>query len=318
MARKDTPQDIGNEMNEIISADKPSPEIPADTPPAGTALATTAPAPVAAPTKRSNVVAGYDVAGVGTGFEDFDQNDLAIPFVVILQKGSPQVEDENPKRIEGAKPGMLMNTVSGKLYDGKAGVIAIPVHRKRSFIEWIPKDDGGGLVNVFEPEDKEVKDALAAVGRKKFGKIPIGDGNELAETYNVYCILVGENGFTERVVLSFASSQIGAYKKWMTNAQSIQVEDATSGRKVVPPMFSHRYLLRTFYFQKKDQTWYKWSAEFVDGSAEAARIPEGDALIEQAKEFRAMVMSGAAEADYERLGAQSPDGGAGGDDGFEI
>lgn len=245
----------------------------------------------------SRTVAGYDVEGVGTGFEDFTQDDLAVPFLVILQKNSPQVEEENPKHIAGAKAGMLMDTVSGELYDGKAGIVVVPCHRTRSFIEWIPRDDGGGLVNVFPPEAPEVQAVLAKAGRK-FGKLKINDNNDLMETFNVFVLLVRADGSTKPVVLGFSSSQIGMYKKWMTKARDIKVM-GESGKLVTPPMFSHRYRLSTQFFQKKENTWHKWVANFDGPDAASARLDDKDPICEEAKKFRALLLSGAATANFE-------------------
>lgn len=244
----------------------------------------------------------YATDDLGTGFEDFTQDDVAVPFVSILQKNSPQVEEENPKYVKGAKASMLYNNVTGKLYDGKAGIIVIPVHRVRHFIEWIPKDDGGGLVNVFDPSAPEVQAVLKKAG-KKFGKLKIGDNNDLVETVSVFTLIVNPDNTTERVIISFASSQLAGFKKWMTTAQSIQIpaNDGTDRMKI-PPMFSHLYKLTTFFFQKKENTWYKWLASFAYGeptpNAEASRLAEGSALYEAAREFRAMVMAGHAVADF--------------------
>jgi hypothetical protein len=256
--------------------------------------------------KKTAVIAatgGYDVAEVGTGFEDFTQDDLAVPFIAILQKGSPQVEEENPKRLAGAKAGSLMDTVSNELFDGKVGIPVIPVHRTRSFIEWIPKDDGGGLVNVYDPTDPIVLAILKKAG-KKFGKLKINDNNDLVETFNVFCLIPGDNGMVKRVVIGFASSQIGMYKKWMTRAQSIQIVGA-SGVAGTPPMFSHRYRLTTQFFQKKENTWYKWVANFDGADAAACRLAETDPLYEHAKEFRGMLLSGRAAANFETATQES-------------
>lgn len=236
---------------------------------------------------------------VGTGFEDFTQDDVAVPFIAILQKGSPQVEEDNPKQLAGAKASMLINTVSQRLYDGKAGIIVIPVHRTRTFIEWIPKDDGGGLVNVFQPDAPEVLAVLKKAGRK-FGKLKINDNNDLVETFNVFVLIVSPDNRTERAIISMASSQIGGYKRWMSMAQSIQVPSKDDPAVMVtPPMFSHLYRLTTFFFQKKENTWYKWQAKFAAEDAEHSRIAETDPLFEQAKTFRALILSGAAQVNYE-------------------
>ena len=53
------------------------------------------------------------------GFENMTQDDMALPFVRILGQLSPQVTDGDAKYIDGAKPGMIYNTVTSELYDGK-------------------------------------------------------------------------------------------------------------------------------------------------------------------------------------------------------
>lgn len=243
---------------------------------------------------------GYAVDEVGTGFEDFTQTDLAVPFLNILQKGNPQVEEGNPAQLPNAKASMLMNSVTQQLYDGKLGVRLIPVHRHRCFIEWVPKDDGGGLVAVYEEDAPEVRAAIAATGRKQvFGKMKINDNNDLQETFNVYSLLVAEGSSDEfvRIVLSMASSQIGPYKKWMTTAQSIQTVGA-SGRKGTPPMFSHVYRARTEFFKKGENSWYKWNVKFDGPDAPSCRLAEDSVLFQEAKKFRAMVTGGQAKADF--------------------
>lgn len=258
--------------------------------------------PRALATRPANTsVAGYNVGNLGTGFEDFTQDDLAVPFIGILQAKSPQVEEDSGKTLPGAKAGMFMNNVTNEIYSGKEGIVVVPIHRIRQFIEWIPKDDGGGLVNIYEPEAEEVQAVLKAAGRKVFGKLPIGDGNELAETYSVFALQLLPGGFTRRVVLSFASSQIGQYKKWMTMAREIQVINDEALGPQTPPLWSHKYRLTTFYHQKKNQSWYKWNPSFDGGSAESARLADTDPICEQAKQFREMVMAGRVEANYKNL-----------------
>jgi hypothetical protein len=167
-----SPQEDGNTTNAAVQDGKPTPHVPLDE------LQRKS---VAVIDKKPTSIAGYST-DLGTGFEDMTQDDFAVPFVGILQKGSPQVEEENPRNVAGAKAGMFFNNVTNELYEGKTtGIVVIPVHRTRSIIEWIPTDDGGGLVNVFEPDAPEVKAVLAKAG-KKFGKLKIGDNNDLVET----------------------------------------------------------------------------------------------------------------------------------------
>lgn len=261
-----------------------------------TALATTTAAPVGL------ARADYGDDEAGAGFEDMTAEDFSIPFLSILQKGSPEVEEDSPKRIEGAKAGMLINSVTKQLYDGKVGIEVIAVHRKHEYIEWIPRNQGGGFVNRFDPTDPFV---IKAKQGGKFGKLQVNDGNELAETFNVFALIVREDGTFQRVLIGFASSQIKKYKDWMTVAQGIQHVEEGTGRIVTPPLYSHVYHLRTAFNQNKKGTWYGWEITFKGGDAEKARLPKTHPLYTVAKEFRNIAVAGKVDVDYSKAAQDS-------------
>ena len=64
------------------------------------------------------------------GFENMTQEDMALPFIRILGQLSPQVTEGDAKFVEGAKPGMIYNTVTNDLFDGKKGIKVIPCYYK--------------------------------------------------------------------------------------------------------------------------------------------------------------------------------------------
>lgn len=243
-----------------------------------------------------------------TGFEDFTQDDLMVPFLVILQKGNPQVEEGNAKQIPGAKASQIMNTVSNELFDavqnpalprGRTGVTVIPVHRVHNYLEWIPRDDGGGLQGVYDWQDPLVVETKKKAG-KKFGKLKVNDNNDLVETFNVFCIQILPNGTRKRIVLGFSSSQIPAYKKWMTNAME-QTKTVADGSTAPRPLWSHRYRVTTVFTQKKGNSWFKFDVAFDGATAEDARYADDDAVQKEAKEFRELLMSGAAQANFDTV-----------------
>lgn len=256
----------------------------------------------------------YDEADVGAGFENMGMEDFAVPFLAILQKNSPQVEEGNAKFMPGAKAGMIINTVTGALYDGKVGLRFIPVHREHNYIEWVPRDEGGGFVSVYAPESDPVREALKKAGRK-FGKTKINDNNDLVETFNLFGVVLPETGAPERLLLGFSSSQIGPYKRWMTRAQSVKLQGDHG--VITAPLFAHVYRLRTEFAQNKKGTWYRWTVDFDGGDAERARIDKTDPLYEEAKQFRALLLSGAATAAYETASADDT-GGTESGEGFEM
>ena len=250
-------------------------------------------------------VGGYEAEDMGAGFEDFDQSDLIIPFLTVLQKGSPQVEEGNMAFLEGARPGNLMNTVTQELIDGKAGIRFIPVHRDHKYIEWKDRDSGGGLLGVHNPEDEFV--AKAKAGAKEFGKIPTPEGS-LSETFTVYGLVVKGEGLDaasldyEPVALSFASTQIKAYKRWMTQAMQCVVR-GDGGARVPLPMFAHVYRLKTQLQQNTKGTWYGWAIGFDGPSSVACRLPQDHPLFQAAKQLRDVVKSGKATANRESAAA---------------
>ena len=57
----------------------------------------------------------------GTGFENVRQESLALPILKLLQNGSGEAQKRNQNYVEGAEPGMFLNIVTKRLYDGDKG-----------------------------------------------------------------------------------------------------------------------------------------------------------------------------------------------------
>ena len=49
------------------------------------------------------------------GLENMDQDDLALPFLKLLQNSSDETKKKHSSYVEGAEPGMFYNTVTKKL-----------------------------------------------------------------------------------------------------------------------------------------------------------------------------------------------------------
>ncbi len=101
----------------------------------------------------------------------------------------------------------------------------------------------------------------------------------------------------KKIVLGFASSQIPEHKRWMTIAseQTKERPDGTSGPRA---LWSHRYRLTTVFSTNKKGSWFKYHVAFDGPNAEAARYEESDPVQIEAREFRALLASGTAKADF--------------------
>ncbi len=105
-------------------------------------------------TNTALVVADMDFAAdAGAGMENAGQESFAIPFLSLLQKGSPQVDEASGAALEGAKAGMFFENVTGRLFSGKDGVIIVPCSYRREFLRWGARANGGGLRGVYSPEE---------------------------------------------------------------------------------------------------------------------------------------------------------------------
>ena len=228
---------------------------------------------------------------------------------------SDLVDEEHPSFITGAKAGMLMNSVTEELHAGQEGVLFIPVHKTHKFVEWVPRDQGGGFAGVYETSDPMVMEARKG---HEFGRVESPDGNDLVETFYMFGLIVDVDGGYNPAVIAFASTQIKAYKKWMTTMRSVQLEDPETGRRVTPPMYSHLFRVRTRHMENAKGSWHGMNITYArEGNpkesispATASRLNVTDELYQAAKECRKLVIEEDAKVSYETSGK----GGEGGDD----
>lgn len=229
----------------------------------------------------------------GAGFEGMTADHFLMPFVGILQKMSPLMDT-----LPNAKAGNILNTATQDQFDGeKAGIVFIPVHTEHKFVEWIPRDAGGGFVQQFTPEAKEVAKAKAEAGTD-YGKLVIGQ-NDLVETFYVYGIRLDEAGNTYPEVIPFSSTQIKPFKTWMTKARGIKLKDEND-RPFPAPLFAHRYRLTTQLTKNTKGSWHVWNVNFDGPTAEAARLSGDSPLYKEVRELRKLVVEGRAKADFSK------------------
>lgn len=227
----------------------------------------------------------------GSGFEGTTAADLSIPFIALLQNNSPQVENDDPK---GSKPGMLFNTVTQELVDGEKGLVFLPVSRKQAYVEWITRDEGGGLVAVHEPDSEFVRAALKE-NPGGFGKMKV-DGHDLVQTYYFYGLLLDEKGEKPDgfAVISFTSTKIKPQRDWWTAMQMV-------GKNI--PLWAFRSRVTSVKQKNTKGTFFNFRiSPFGDTWRDDLVKPDSE-LFTAAVNFRDMVESGAAKADFSNQNA---------------
>jgi hypothetical protein len=96
---------------------------------------------------------GHDLAGT----EDIGANDVRLPRLAIAQGLSNQITPGDAQFIEGLTLFDMFNDLTGEIY-GKGPLTFVPVRRDVRRIEFVPRNLGGGIVDMdVPPNDPRLK-----------------------------------------------------------------------------------------------------------------------------------------------------------------
>ena len=205
------------------------------------------------------------------GFENVKTSSLALPILKLLQNGSGEAQKRNQNYVEGAEPGMLLNTVTKKLYDGAKGIEVIPCHYKLEYQEWADFGTGSGRPeNIYDANS----DILSKT-KNENGKDRLENGHYI-QTVGQHYVLIRDGNSTENALISMSSSQGKVSRKWNSMMMSITL-DGKNG-PYTPPSFSHKYKINSVLNSGKGNQWYGFNVTKIGPVEEPA-------LYERAKKF---------------------------------
>lgn len=191
----------------------------------------------------------------GLGLENVGINDVAIPYIVILQALSPQVK-RGEQKIDGAEEGDIFNTVTSEVSSGAEGIYVIPCAYKKAWVEWKPRETGGGFVRQYDTED-----ILSSTTKDAKGRDILPNGNSIVTTAYHYVLVVNPvTGYFSEAVISMTSTQLKKSRKWNALMMNMKL-NKSDGTKFTPPIFSHVYLLTTEPEQNEAGSWSGWRIE---------------------------------------------------------
>lgn len=232
----------------------------------------------------------------GAGLEGVTADDLIIPFMTLLQALSPEVED-----IDEAKSGMIFNKGTQELIPGEEGFAFLPVQWEVYYVEWVPRNKGGGLAGRHERNSDVVKAAQqAAIERgenPRFTKLYTGEpgeSNELIETHYLMGFLIDRNEETKswdingRAMVGFSSTKIKACSQLLSTVSQLKGQ---------PPLFVYPVRIKSFKDSNKHGEFYNFQIVPAIGNAPRdalLRPQENEAdldLMRQAHEFQKGIKS---------------------------
>ena len=206
--------------------------------------------------KKKNEVSVYVFeTDAGQGISNIKQEDLALPFLKVLGQLSPECNKRDAKYVEGADPGMIINTVTNEVYDGVKGIDVIPCHYKRQYIEWQDRGESQGApVKIYEAGDDVPKTT-----RDKFNKDRLANGNYLENTASHFVVVLGKNPST--ALISMKATQLKVSRKWNSMMTGIKMQGKNG--MFTPATYSHIYKLKTVQQSNDKGTWFGWDVSRV-------------------------------------------------------
>lgn len=243
------------------------------------------------------------------GLDKVTKEDLKTPFIKLFQSNSKELAEGTVD----AKPGTFYNTATGEQYP-MSGFNALLIGKTWHYIEWKPRDSGGGYVAAHQPKSEFVRKTFANNEGRTFGKLVCPNGNELIESHDALILLLDETGHIpmEAAIFPFVSTKIDAIKNWYTKIMTTKIPglkpDPVTKKPKRPPIFSWRSRIVGFKSPKTSKgIFYNVKVEpFVDGDwlASVIRPNEEPDLLESAAGYYDMFVSGAlqeqAEAAYQK------------------
>ena len=229
----------------------------------------------------------FDNAGDGATFES---SEMQIPFVRVAQSLSPQLNKKKPEYIEGLSNGDAYNNLTNQMWSGETGLLVIPCFQTTKYLEFVPRTSGGGFRGEIGPNDP-ILQRTSRDGSKEI----LPNGNELVKSDQHFCLIVGEDGMTQPVVIDMKSTQLKVSRRWKTQNAMQKIKHPGTGAIITPPVFATMWRLNTVEETNDKGDFYNWAVEKV-GTVESRD------LLQEAKAFRDSIMRGEVKAQAENHG----------------
>jgi hypothetical protein len=224
-------------------------------------------------------------ADANAGSQNMAQEDLALPFLKVLGQLSPEVNKRDGKYVNGAEPGMILNTVTTEIFDGEKGIEVLPVYYKRQLVEWQDRGESKGApVGIHEASS----DILSKTTRDKSYKDRLPNGNYIENTANHFIILLSKTPTT--ALVSMKATQLKVSRKWNSMMMSLKLQGKNG--LFTPPTYSHIYKLKTVPMSNDKGSWFGWDVSTVGPVQDKA-------VYEIAKNFALSISKGEIQTKHE-------------------
>lgn len=158
------------------------------------------------------------------------QEDNIVPLIYIMQPLSPQLQRNNAKFVQGAMAGdIMLRNLTDPMVPGDQGIIFQHCFFDKDWVEWIPRNSGGGFVGRSKerPDDAVEKVDPQNKNKKRWFR---PNGNEVIETrYHIGYVHMDDRRLP--YVIPFSSTGHTVSRSWMftMNSKRLPSGDVAAG-----------------------------------------------------------------------------------------
>lgn len=233
-----------------------------------------------------------------------EAEDYSIPYLNMLSKGSPQVDEENDKFIKEAKKGQIFNTVTESCSDV---LTVLPVYYRRRYVEWYnDRTKNKAPVNEYLPEEFQTfqKEGKIVRGDDKKDRF-VGKGDTYVENTAEHYVIVIDGQSWYKALIKMKGSQLKKSKQWnsiMSNQRRVDGDEIYQ-----PKDFAMSYNL-SGRPEKNDQgSWHGWVVSQNKWIDELGLVKIEDILAD-ASQFEKTIHSGELKVAPQEDETSSPQG----------
>lgn len=232
--------------------------------------------------------------------ETMGAKDYAIPFIKILDKSSQETIEGSDKYIEGARPGMIFNTVTKEIFDGKEGIVVVPCGFKSVVLEWESTEPGSGFI-AEHPASSDIKIKSAAQLKETAGGgkrlvIP-SNGHCLQDANNYFVMMVKEDGDITHAIISMTGSNLTQARLW--NSMMSDRKMVINNQRMKAPTYGVQYQMTSAAKTDGKFHWHVWN--IVD-----AGLIDDEELFDRAESFYETVNEGLVKGNYQSTAQEAP------------
>lgn len=220
------------------------------------------------------------------GRDTFKAEDVALPYVAILQTTSDQTKKQKANYIEGAEVGMFVNTATERLFKGDKGIHFIIAKSVKEWVEWKP-EMGGFVRNWGQNEQRRDQSS-----QNENGRWITPDGNDLVETGVLYVLVLdldNPDSIPERAIISLSGTQFKKFKKLNAMITSFVLPRPDGKGTFTPACFARSYTAVSVPEENDKGDWFGWK---ISAGPKTHDLPNGAALYQAAKAFRDLIDKG--------------------------